>query len=555
MASSSSFRQRTQEPEVMAESIELKGTGTFTVSETPGSMYSPETESAVHADVALWGETEHDLRDMKRLGKKQEFERNFSFWSALGFVSVYMATWEFVLVSLSVGFANGGFAGLFWCFLTTVVCYSTIVASLAEMASMAPTSGGQYHWVSEFAPPEYQRILSYASGWMSTLGWLASVAGSNFVLTTQIEAMVEITRPEFVFENWQYVLLMVAFVVITILFNTWGAKALPALETTSLVGHLAGFFIVLIPLWVLCPKNSASEVFSSFEWKGGWSPGPGYLVSQVKVMYCNLGSDSVVHISEEVEDASITVPRCMWYSYIGNVLMGIVMLVTMLFCIGPLEDVIDSDVPYLLLFNNTGSTTLSVVLNVILFVLIYAGNITALATCAREMWAFARDRGLPFSSWIGKMNTHWNIPFHSVYATSAACILLSFINFGSTLAFNIVVSVSLLGLLSTYMISIGCVLRKRIRGEPLPPARWSLGRYGILVNAFGFVYSGVIIVFSCFPSYLPVDAASANYGPLIWVAVMVIAVAVYVVHGKRHYTAPVQFVEGRKAAGIELQSS
>ncbi|RMZ05443.1 hypothetical protein D0864_02476 [Hortaea werneckii] len=407
MASSSSFRQRTQEPDIMAESIELKGPVTFAVAETIGSKYSPEDGSPVVGDVEIYGDTEHDLRDMKRLGKKQEFKRNFTFWSALGFVSVYMATWEFVLVSLSVGFANGGFAGLFWCFLTTVLCYSTIVASLAEMASMAPTSGGQYHWVSEFAPPKYQRILSYASGWMSTLGWLASVAGSNFVLTTQIEAMVEITRPDFVFENWQYVLLMVAFVAITILFNTWGAKALPALETTSLVGHLAGFFIVLIPLWVLCPKNNASEVFSSFEWQGGWTPGPGYLVSQVTVMYCNLGSDSVVHISEEVEDASITVPRCMWYSYVGNVLMGIIMLITMLFCIGPLENVIDSNVPYLLLFNNTGSIALSVILNVILFVLIYAGNITALATCAREMWAFARDRGLPFSSWIGKMDTQW----------------------------------------------------------------------------------------------------------------------------------------------------
>jgi len=30
--------------------------------------------------------------------------------------------------------------------------------------SRAPTSGGQYHWVSEFAPPEYQKFLSYASG-------------------------------------------------------------------------------------------------------------------------------------------------------------------------------------------------------------------------------------------------------------------------------------------------------------------------------------------------------------------------------------------------------
>lgn len=89
-----------------------------------------------------WGDTPTDQRDMLRMGKKQEFKRNFSFLSALAFVSVYMATWEFVLVSLSVGFSNGAYGGLFLCFITTVLSYSTIVASLAEMASMAPTAGG-----------------------------------------------------------------------------------------------------------------------------------------------------------------------------------------------------------------------------------------------------------------------------------------------------------------------------------------------------------------------------------------------------------------------------
>lgn len=57
-------------------------------------------------------------------------------------------------------------------------------------------------------------------------------------------------------------------------------------------------------------------------------------------MYCNLGSDSIVHISEEVEDASLVVPRAMWYSYILNVVLGFIMLITMLFCIGPLETVV-----------------------------------------------------------------------------------------------------------------------------------------------------------------------------------------------------------------------
>lgn len=37
-----------------------------------------------------WGHEESDRRDMLRMGKKQEFKRNFHTLSALGFVSVYM---------------------------------------------------------------------------------------------------------------------------------------------------------------------------------------------------------------------------------------------------------------------------------------------------------------------------------------------------------------------------------------------------------------------------------------------------------------------------------
>lgn len=95
---------------------------------------------------------------------------------------------------------------------------------------------------------------------------------------------------------------------------------------------------------------------------------------------------------------------------------------------------LESDIPYLILFNNTGSPGLSIFLNVVLFLLIYAGNITALATCAREVFAFARDKGLPFSKMVGRMDPKWNIPFNAVYITSVGVVLLSLINLGSTLA-------------------------------------------------------------------------------------------------------------------------
>jgi hypothetical protein len=61
-----------------------------------------------------YGDTKADLADMQRLGKKQEFDvgvtifsrspftkavqRNFNLIATLGFISIYRATWESVLV-------------------------------------------------------------------------------------------------------------------------------------------------------------------------------------------------------------------------------------------------------------------------------------------------------------------------------------------------------------------------------------------------------------------------------------------------------------------------
>lgn len=122
---------------------------------------------------------------------------------------------------------------------------------------------------------------------------------------------------------------MLGFLIVTIGFNTVGSGILPMLETVSLFGHGAGFVVVLVTCWVLCPRNSAENVFLTFVDSGDWGNiGTACLISQVTVMYCNLGSDSIVHISEEVEDASLVVPRAMWWSYIGNAILGIIMLIS-----------------------------------------------------------------------------------------------------------------------------------------------------------------------------------------------------------------------------------
>lgn len=258
--------------------------------------------------------------------------------------------------------------------------------------------------VSEFSPPDYQKILSYAAGWMTTLGWIASTASSVYVIAWQVQACINVTRPNYEFSSWQIMLIMWAIIAATILFNTYGTPFFPRLETMSLIGHVLGFFIVMIPLWVLCEKNSAQDVFLNFQDQSGWNNmGAAYLTSQIYVLWCCFGSDSVVHLSEEVQNASLVVPRAMWWSYTGNLFFGLIMLITMLFCIGPIGPIVDAYWPFIVLFNRTGSPGLNLFFNILLWILIYLGNITSLATVARETWAFARDRGLPFSGFIGKM--------------------------------------------------------------------------------------------------------------------------------------------------------
>jgi amino acid transporter len=132
---------------------------------------------------------------------------------------------------------------------------------------------------------------------MSTLGWLASVSSSVYVMTSLIEAIVEVTQPSYTFISWQFTLIMLAFLLVTIAFNTWGALALPQLETLSLIGHLGGLIVTIIPLLVMAPKNSAKEVFTEVVNSSGWSnTGFSCLIAQSSVLFCSLGMQALMRL-------------------------------------------------------------------------------------------------------------------------------------------------------------------------------------------------------------------------------------------------------------------
>lgn len=158
--------------------------------------------------------------------------------------------------------------------------------SLAEMASMAPTAGGQYHWVSEFAPESCQRSLSYFTGWMSTLSWQAGTASGPFLVGTLIQASATAMYPDYAATAWQGTLMVIAVTLLVWALNVYGSKGMPLFQNVMLMVHVFGFLAIIIVFWTLNPRNTAEVTFTQITNGGGWnSTGLSLMVGQISAIY------------------------------------------------------------------------------------------------------------------------------------------------------------------------------------------------------------------------------------------------------------------------------
>ncbi|KAF2093213.1 amino acid transporter [Rhizodiscina lignyota] len=482
--------------------------------------------------------TAEDQHDMYRLGKKPELRRNFRFISIVGFMMILQATWESALLSNWYGLYNGGTAGCIWATIGTWICNA--VANR--------TTGGQYHWVSEFAPASVQKPLSYIVGWMCCLGWVSGVPACGQMLYSLLEGMILITNPNANIEQlWQATLILFMWVLLIVAFNIFLAQQLPLAEGIILVIHVFGFFAFLILFWVMADHASAHDVFLQFYDGGEWgSNGLSTLVGLTTPLWCFIGPDAGAHMSEELNDASLVLPRAMMYATFFNGILGIIMLITFCFCITDINVIVNSssDTPVIdVLYNVTGSQGGTIVMGCLLLVLLYFSSVTTVASASRQCWAFARDKGFPFSSWIEFVRPGWDIPINAILVVLGVSLVLSAINFGSDVALNAILSVSNAALIFSYLCSITCLRIKRLRGEPLLPRRWSLGWWGGPINDVAIGFLLISFVFSFFPIYPMPALVDMNWAILIFGVVFFVAGGHYLIRGRKVYVPPVSLIK------------
>jgi len=115
-------------------------------------------------------------------------------------------------------------------------------------------------------------------------------------------------------------------------------------------------------------------------------------------------------MSEEVANADVTVPWSMLLTTLLNGAFGFGIVIAVLFVTTNVEASLASPTgalgfPYMdIFYQSTGSKAGTTGMIVIILVMTVCGTIASLATASRLIWAFARDRGLPFWRHVSKVS-------------------------------------------------------------------------------------------------------------------------------------------------------
>ncbi|OQO05752.1 hypothetical protein B0A48_09846 [Cryoendolithus antarcticus] len=478
-----------------------------------------------------------DDAHLATLGHKQELTRHFSPLSMLGLAFPILNSWTALSASLSLALPSGGSTSVLWGLVTAGICNLCLAASLAEFLSAYPTAGGQYHWVAVVSWPKWIPILSWTCGWINCFGWIALTATAGLLGSQLIIGIIPMYNASYEPQRWHQFLIYIGYNLVAFLVNAFGNKVIPLVNKTAIIWSISGFVIISITVLACASPDysSAKFVFTGFLNETGWPDGVAWLLGLLQGALGLTGFDACAHMIEEIPN-----PAIMIYCVAIGLFTGFIFLMCLLFVAGNVEDVVSSPFGPLgqILLNATSSRAGTVCLLIFPLICLLFAGISILTTSSRMNYAFARDKGLPFSRYFSRVHGSLNIPLNSLCATSLIVVIFGCIFLGSTSAFNAIVSASVVALGITYAmpVAINCLRGRRMlpatRHFKLPePFAW-------FANLLGIAFVIVTTVLFVFPPDLPVTGSSMNYCIVAFLIVLIISMIQWFVDGRKNYTGP-----------------
>ena len=254
------------------------------------------------------------------------------------------------------------------------------------------------------------------------------------------------------------------------------------------------------------------------------------------------------------------VPYSILATYALDGVLGFAVLITVLYCTQDIQQALASptNYPFIQIFQvSTNSSGGTVVMVLIVAVSQITATTSSLAAASRQFWSFSRDHGVPGWTLFSKVEQKTSVPIYAVILTGSVAVVLQLIVFGSSQIFEDLVSLTIAGLYSSYLIATTLLLYRRIRGgigiwndtdtslsntlgASLAWGPWHVpGVLGVVMNIFVCCFLATALFFSFWPESPMIQPVLMNYNCALWGVVLIFSLIYYAIKGRKEYYGPV----------------
>ena len=388
---------------------------------------APDDPSKLNKDVIA-----DDVRTLHAMGYEQELKRDLGGFSnfALSFSIICILAGGVTSFHLGLCGAGGASIGLGWPLVSLFTL--AVAATMAQLASAFPTSGGLYHWASILGG----RGWGWATAWFNLAGLITAVSAINvgawtFVLGSigpllGFEGVASITSQAIavgLITVSQAALNHLGIRLTTRLTNLSGTLIL--VVSVALMVALLAFASDLDPLRLVTFTNYSGEAGGKV-WPASNSLLGLFALGFLLPAYTLTGFDASAHASEETIGASHVVPRGILRSVIVSALAGWAMLSCVVMAIPDLAEIAGrGDRAFPAALEAVLPRGLAALLEVGIALAMYGCGLGAVTSASRMAFAFARDGGLPGSRVFRQVSPRYKTPASAIWLVATVAWLFT----------------------------------------------------------------------------------------------------------------------------------
>jgi amino acid transporter len=364
--------------------------------------------------------------------------------------------------------------------------------------------------------------------------------------------------------------------------NTYAEKLLTAVCYISCFWQIMGTIVICSWMLAKAPSYQSAEFvfFSTNNETGFPSIDFGYvaLIGTLAAASVFTGYDTAAHVAEETVNSHESTPNAMLYSVYNAYILGIILIVTMNFCIpghsGVSSVVSDDDdgetglkQAYTNIWEGTVGTNTTVFFLIVVLVAIECSNCANLTSAARMVYSFSRDGALPLSNVWYNIDPKLGGPVRAIWLSILIAFLLGVPGVANTSVLNALFSLTATGLYASYFIPI--FLRFTVARDTFQVEKeWNLGKYSIIVGWISCLWALFMVAVLCLPSDDPVTLSNLNYSGIVLGVVLAYALITWAfsarfwfkgiipntVEGEEHVAGPARQSSLQKDANNSLQN-